>query len=152
MNKICLLANHPLICVFLGFSFPHLFCPSCDPWDQHFLYWERWKGWRKPTKLVMFIHQNRRLSQTKQTYQFFLFFHKRYWGKLPHPKSENMCGEILRKILHKSRSCCVGVSHNPRWKRAEQTFFISINNMLLCICVKRFTESFLLALDYSNWQ
>lgn len=102
-------------------------------------------------KLVKFIQKIDDCHKANM-YQFFLFFHERYWGKLPHPRSKNMCSEIWRKMLHKSRSCCVGVSHNSRWKRADQTFFISINNMLLFICVKRFTESFLLALDHSSWQ
>lgn len=90
---------------------------------------------------------------TKQTFtKFILFFHRRYRERLPYPKSKNTRGEILRKVLHRSRACCLGVSHNSRWERAGQTFFISINNTLLFICVKRFTESFLLALNHSSWQ
>lgn len=114
-----------------------------------FMYQE-WKGCR--WNRVGRAHPSEQKAVMKQAFtEFILFFHKHHWERLPQPKVK-MHVVKYREVLHNIRACCIGVSHNSRQKRAEQTFFISINNMLFFICVKRFTESFLLAIDHSSWQ
>lgn len=96
-------------------------------------------------------HLTEQKAATKQAFTKFSFTDVTEKA-FPTSRSKSPCGEILTKVLHKSKPGCLSISHNSRWKRAEKTFFISINNMLLFICVKRFTESFILALDHSGWQ
>lgn len=149
INKDCLLDDHPYSYPLVDLSFFICILPQHCYLGTWFSVLSVEKLERKPT--VDSAYPIGRKAITKKTItKFIIFFHKHYWERLLHLKNKNACGEILKKVLHKCRACCVGVSHNS--KRAEQTFFISINNMLLFICVERFTESFLLALDHSTWQ